>query len=160
MTSDLFLSLPSLLTGSLRKSWKAMAIFCSFLEAFSTPWCIWLFLGDFAVTTWCKALTVQPPLDQSCWPQPSALLSTSYILESFGLASSLCLDLDWAPLSTQIYSYLVGWFCIPCSCLRLEFLHWSHPTPTPNVRTPTSALRDSGTLHLLINVCGLNPIGW
>lgn len=37
MTSGLFLFLPSLLTGCLRKAWKATAILDYFLEAFSTP---------------------------------------------------------------------------------------------------------------------------
>ena len=102
---------------------------------YSIPfWKVFLLLVHLALETAFCSDDLMQGFDHTAspWPTPlvHALSSPLYWLRSwelwFGtpLASSfLFLDLDWAPLSAQIYCYLFGLFRIPCSCLRLEFLY-------------------------------------
>lgn len=88
----------------------------------------------------------------STHPLLSFLLAT-FLRALAGTPSALTflfLDPDSTQRSALIPCYLFFRFCIPCSCLRLEFLH---PPSTP-YKDACLTPRDSRTFHLLINICG------
>lgn len=117
---DLLFCLISLLVGCLGKSLKAMAICYPFLEVSLYAWHIGPFRDCLAVATQNKASTAQPPLAQWCL-RPLFSANPPSVL-SLGLAFSTNLSPN--------FFFFFG-FCIPCSCLRWEFLY-----PPPMQGTP------------------------